>query len=67
MPTVFRLHGRVMPPALDVPPALDEINRRIRHLMSRPADKRRAEEYTRLLVLWAEATAGNGSDWGKAA
>ena len=61
MPAVFRPHGRVMPPALD------EINRRIRLLMNEPADKRRAQEYTRLLVLWAEATAANGADWGKAA
>lgn len=50
-----------------MPPALDEINRRIRLLMNEPADKRRAQEYTRLLVLWAEATAANGADWGKAA
>ncbi|MDN3059594.1 hypothetical protein PH213_34700 [Streptomyces sp. SRF1] len=61
MPTVIRPRGRSMPPALD------EINRRIRLLMDEPADKRRAEEYTRLLVLWAEATAANGSCWGKAA
>ncbi|MEU4898949.1 hypothetical protein AB0B12_42670 [Streptomyces sp. NPDC044780] len=61
MPTLFRPHGRAMSPALD------EINRRIRLLMDEPADKRRTEEYTRLLVLWAEATAANGSGWCKAA
>ncbi|MBO3682721.1 hypothetical protein [Streptomyces sp. NEAU-YJ-81] len=60
MPT-FRPQGRVMPPALD------EINRRIRVLMDEPATKQRAVEYTRLLVLWASATAADGSDWGKAA
>ncbi len=48
-------------------PAPDEINRRIRLLMNQPASTRRAQEYTRLLVLWAEATATNGSSWGKAA
>jgi hypothetical protein len=42
-----------------VPPALDDINTRIRHLMEQPADERQAEEYARLLVLWAEATAGH--------
>lgn len=47
--------------------ASEEVNHRIRHLMHQPAGKQRAEEYTRLLVLWAEATAANGSDWGKAA
>ncbi|MFI0765686.1 hypothetical protein ACH4TQ_12505 [Streptomyces sp. NPDC021218] len=61
MPTVFRPHGRAMPPALD------EINRRIRLLMDEPANKRRAEEYTRLLMLWTEATMVNGSGWGTAA
>ncbi|TMU98204.1 hypothetical protein [Streptomyces sp. DASNCL29] len=61
MPTVFRPRGRAMPPALD------EINRRIRLLMDEPADKRRAEEYTRLLVLWAEATTADETVWGRAA
>ncbi|MCQ6246202.1 hypothetical protein [Streptomyces malaysiensis] len=61
MPTLFRPHGRAMPPALD------EINHRIRLLMEEPANERRAKEYTRLLVLWAKAAAVNGSDWGKAA
>ncbi|MEU8870413.1 hypothetical protein AB0D24_04470 [Streptomyces javensis] len=60
MPTL-RPQGRV------TPPALDEINDRIRLLMNQPADKRRAEEYTRLLVLWAAATAANRSGWGTAA
>ncbi|MBP8535936.1 hypothetical protein [Streptomyces sp. MK37H] len=60
MPT-FRPQGRV------TSPALEEINDRIRLLMDEPASQRRAEEYTRLLVLWAEATTANGSDWGKAA
>lgn len=35
--------------------------------MSQPAGTRRAQEYTRLLVMWAEATTASGSDWGKAA
>ncbi|MEU1784813.1 hypothetical protein ABZ553_02540 [Streptomyces sparsogenes] len=61
MPTVFRPQGRAMTLASE------EVNHRIRHLMHQPAGKQRAEEYTRLLVLWAEATAANGSDWGKAA
>ncbi|MEV6127900.1 hypothetical protein AB0M05_13885 [Streptomyces violaceusniger] len=61
MPTVFRPHGRAMPPALD------EINRRIRLLMDEPANELRAKEYTRLLVLWTEATEANGADWGEAA
>ncbi|MER8160198.1 hypothetical protein [Streptomyces sp. NPDC094472] len=61
MPTVFRPGGRAMTSALD------EINDRIRILMDEPADKRRAEEYTRLLVLWAEAAMADGSGWGTAA
>ncbi|NEW71042.1 MULTISPECIES: hypothetical protein [Streptomyces] len=58
---VFRPHGRAMTAARD------EINARIRLLMDEPATKQRAEEYKRLLVLWASAAAANGSDWGKAA
>ncbi|MFF7330776.1 hypothetical protein ACIQU5_11280 [Streptomyces sp. NPDC090306] len=36
------------------PDNLDDLNTRIRHLMSEPAGERRAEEYRRLLWLWAE-------------
>ncbi|MFT9479730.1 hypothetical protein [Streptomyces sp. Mo3] len=60
MPT-FQPQGPV------TPPALDEINRRIRVPMDEPGTKQRAEEYTRLLVLWASAAATNESDWCKAA
>lgn len=36
-----------------VPHALDEVNNRIRHLMTEPAGTARAEEYRRLLSLWS--------------
>ena len=48
-------------------PDADEVNALIRRLMDEPADQRRAQEYERLLALWAEATRADGSDWGKAA
>ncbi|WP_157839995.1 hypothetical protein [Streptomyces megasporus] len=37
-------------------PAQEEVNDRIRHLMEQPADEQRAEEYARLLHLWAETS-----------
>ncbi|MGW4731858.1 hypothetical protein ACWEQC_22290 [Streptomyces shenzhenensis] len=49
MPTTPRPHGQVTP-------ALDDVNDRIRHLMGQPASPSRAEEYRRLLDLWAELT-----------
>ncbi|MEU3245703.1 hypothetical protein [Streptomyces sp. NPDC006875] len=36
-----------------VPHALDEVNDRIRHLMTEPVGTARAEEYRRLLSLWS--------------
>ncbi|MET9322019.1 hypothetical protein ABZX75_17760 [Streptomyces sp. NPDC003038] len=47
-------------------PAPAEVNRAIRDLMDRPDDGRRAEEYARLLLLWAEANAARDR-WGTAA
>ncbi|MBW1602768.1 hypothetical protein JJV70_11735 [Streptomyces sp. JJ66] len=38
------------------PAPADDVNAAIRHLMEQPADSRRAEEYVRLLSLWAQAT-----------
>jgi len=49
MPTPPRPHGQVTP-------ALDDVNDRIRNLMGQPASPSRAEEYRRLLDLWAELT-----------
>ncbi|MFF5968300.1 hypothetical protein ACFY64_32165 [Streptomyces collinus] len=37
-------------------PARARINKLIRGLMGRPADKQRSAEYERLLVQWAEVT-----------
>jgi hypothetical protein len=39
-----------------VSPALDQINKLIRRLMRNPAGKKRAADYERLLVLWAEVS-----------
>ncbi|MET8288054.1 hypothetical protein ACGFWD_23285 [Streptomyces sp. NPDC048448] len=36
-----------------VPHALDQVNDRIRHLMTEPASSARAEEYQELLSLWS--------------
>lgn len=47
-------------------PAPAEVNRAIRALMDQSDDGCRAEEYARLLVLWAEANRNLGP-WGKAA
>ncbi|MEU9033741.1 MULTISPECIES: hypothetical protein [unclassified Streptomyces] len=37
-------------------PAAAQINEAIRQLIEQPDDDRRAEEYRRLLIAWAEAT-----------
>ncbi|MBW1595749.1 hypothetical protein [Streptomyces sp. JJ38] len=44
----------------------DDVNAAIRRLMEQPADARRAEEYSRLLTLWARA-ASDTSAWTTAA
>ncbi|MFD5570503.1 hypothetical protein [Streptomyces cadmiisoli] len=49
MPIHPRPHGQERP----VP---EQVNARIRHLMSKPASRNRTAEYARLLALWAEAT-----------
>jgi hypothetical protein len=49
MPTSPRPNGQV-------PPALDDVNDRIRQLMSEPVGTGRTKEYTRLLTLWADLT-----------
>jgi len=53
-------YGAVMPtsprPNGQVPPALDDVNDRIRQLMSEPVGTGRTKEYTRLLTLWADLT-----------
>ena len=51
MRSPFRLECRALRPAPD------EVNAQIRHLMERPSSVERAEEYVRLLELWAQATA----------
>lgn len=45
----------------------DAINDAIRHLMSRPADQARAEEYQRLLELWANVCPPELHCWATAA
>ncbi|WP_340560995.1 hypothetical protein [Streptomyces sp. GSL17-111] len=45
------------------PAAAADVNDAIRRLMEQPADTRRAEEYVRLLSLWADTT----TDWTTAA
>ncbi|WP_405759414.1 hypothetical protein OG234_13065 [Streptomyces sp. NBC_01420] len=48
-------------------PDLTDVNDAIRRLMSRPPDPARAEEYGRLLELWATACPQDGSCWTTAA
>ncbi|MFE6018673.1 hypothetical protein ACFQ6O_18635 [Streptomyces sp. NPDC056441] len=52
MPTPPRPDGQV-------PPALDDVNARIRCLMGQPATPHRAEEYRHLLTTWAELVRGD--------
>ncbi|MFF4900399.1 hypothetical protein [Streptomyces sp. NPDC001068] len=41
----------------------DAVNEAIRRLMSQPADQTRAEEYQRLLELWAPACRRAHGNW----
>lgn len=65
-PTVQVVHHSLRTRRPSRPTTSTEVNAQIRRLMDRPSGDERAQEYIRLLALWAEAAAAR-TDWDTAA